>query len=161
VLISLCFPFVVSRREEMAALFGKPSVDAPLIERIDYFFSAPENTSAVGNFLHTEAPQFALFESTDDRLGLESFALFKRYGGLVEALMERFCVEEVVSMEEVGHEIYRQLEEADNGPSPYICVSYIAGALDVDNFADLVVDVNAITNYRIDDSAEPEENQSD
>jgi hypothetical protein len=145
------------------ALIGKPTADAPLIERIDYFFSAPENTSAVGNFLSTEAPQFALFESTDDRHGLESYALFKRYGALIEALMDRFCAEEQVAMEDVGAEIYRQLEASEDLASPYICVSYIAGALDVDNFADLVVDVNAITNYRIDDGegVEPEENPSD
>ncbi|CUG92649.1 Hypothetical protein, putative [Bodo saltans] len=145
------------------ALTGKPTADAPLIERIDFFFSAPENTSAVGNFLSTEAPQFALFESTDDRHGLESYALFKRYGALIEALMDRFCTEEGVPMEEVGGEIYRQLEASEELASPYICVSYIAGALDVDNFADLVVDVNAITNYRIDDGegVEPEENPSD
>lgn len=147
----------------MAGLLGKPAPDAPLIERIDFFFSAPENTSEIGNFLHTEAPQFALFESTDDRHGLESYALFKRYGALIEARMETFCVEENVSMEEVGQEIYRQLELADDAPSPYICVSYIAGALDVDNFADLVVDINAITNYRIageESGVEPEENPS-
>lgn len=148
----------------MTSTLGKPSQDAPLIDRIDFFFSAPENTSAVGGFLNTEAAQFALFESTDDRNGLESYALFKRYGALIEQLMDRFCVEEHVPMEAVGQEVYRQLEAAEDVASPYICVSYIAGALDIDNFADLVVDVNAITNYRIDDGddgVEPEENPSE
>lgn len=147
----------------MTAAAGMPDKSAPLIERIDYFFSSPENTTAVGSFLHAEAAQFALFEKTDDRHGLESFALFKRYGAIIEHLMHRFCEEDGATMEEVAQEIFRQMELAEDCAPPYICVGYVAGALDIDAFADLVVDVNAITNYTVgsDDVQEPEENASD
>lgn len=144
----------------MALHVGKPGPEAPLIERIDFFFSSPENTTAVGTFLQDEAASFMLFEKTDDRNGLESFALFKRYGTLIEALMQRFCDEEGVAMEAIAKEIYEQMEAAEDLAPPYICVGYIAGALDIDSFADLVIDVNAITQYDVTmyDAKEPEEN---
>ena len=141
---------------------GKPSSDAPLIEKIDFFFGAPENTSAIGAFLQAESNMFAQFERTDDPNGLENFALFKRYGLLVESIMERFCAAEQISMEDVGAEIHRQLVLSDELASPYICVGYIAGALDIEAFQDLVVDINAITNYDVGDAGvEPEERQDE
>lgn len=135
-----------------------PDKSAPLIERIDYFFSAPENTSAVGVFLNNEAAMFALFEKSDNPSALENYALFKRYGATVEHLLANFCASEGVTMEDVALEIFKQMELAEDGPIPYLCVTYIAGALDLDSFADLVVEINAITNYKIDDGVEPEEN---
>mmetsp|Transcript_5564 Transcript_5564/g.6007 ORF Transcript_5564/g.6007 Transcript_5564/m.6007 type:complete len:153 (-) Transcript_5564:62-520(-) len=144
----------------LRASTGKPGSETPLIDRIDYFFSSPENTTAVGKFLQDEAACFMLFEKTDDRNGLESYALFKRYGALIESLMQRFCDEEHVSMEAIAKEIFEQMEAAEDLAPPFICVGYIAGALDIDAFADLVVDVNAITQYDVGlhDAQEPDEN---
>ena len=126
-----------------------PGADAPLIERLDYFFSAPENTSAVGSFLQTEMENFFKFEKTDDRHALESYSLFRRYSEMLEQIISVFCRENRVSVDDVALEIHRQMELAEHHASPYICVSYIAGALDIEAFADLVIDVNAMLQYNI------------
>ena len=125
----------------------RPPLTAPLLERLDYYFSGPQITSAVGDFLSHENENFHLFADAPE--AHENYLLFKRYGALIEKLLESFCHEQEVTFEQLSEAIIDEYKELEERATPFICVGYIAGALDLEKFAALVNDVNDITEYRI------------
>lgn len=123
------------------------SAGEALLDHIEDFFSNPEVTTAVGSFLNSESKNFAHFAETDDPAVHENVALFKKYGALVEGMMAQFCAKEGIELLAVAKACLKELERCDGAPSPYICVSYIAAAVDLEQFAQLVGETNAIVHY--------------
>jgi hypothetical protein len=137
----------------------RPSADAPLLERLDYFFSGPDITGAIGDFLSVENDRFHVF--ADSAEAHESYLLFKRYGGLIEKLLESFCRDNAVTFEDLSSTIIEEYNQLEKRATPYICVGYIAGALDLEKFGALVNDINDITQYRVGDEDENNDNEEE
>eukprot|EP00758_Cryptobia_borreli_P006114 Tbor_TRINITY_DN5083_c0_g4::TRINITY_DN5083_c0_g4_i2::g.14242::m.14242 len=138
-----------------------PSIRNPtsdvLLDRIDFFFSDPKNTSRVGDFFAKERASFIHFGTTDDPKSLENYALFKRYGELIDDIMGEFCAKESIELQAVADECHAKMNILEGGTSQYLCVSYILAALDFDEFCSIV----HYTNDMLSNSSPPMEEESE
>ena len=122
-------------------------VELGLLDRLDFHFGHPDHTSRVGAFLNAEGSNFLRLETTDDPNAHEYFTMFQRYGLVIEDVLVGFCAKSQLSFEDVARACVDEMDTKDGAPSEYICVSYIAAALEFERFRQLVVDVNALLQY--------------
>lgn len=125
-----------------------------LLDRLDFFFGDPKRSQAIGEFLQKESAAFQGFDNTNSEAGLAGYALFKRYGELVDTLLTGFCEESDMKVEEVASAAMNAMKELDGAPSQYICLPYICAALDMDAFVKLVDEMQDLLNYGFDDDEE-------
>eukprot|EP00744_Colponema_vietnamica_P014883 GILI01020841.1.p1 GENE.GILI01020841.1~~GILI01020841.1.p1 ORF type:complete len:167 (+),score=45.33 GILI01020841.1:47-547(+) len=123
-----------------------------LLDRLDFFFGDPKRGQAVGEFLQQETAAFKGFDNnTNSEAGLVGYALFKRYGELIDTLLTGFCVDSEMKVEEVAAAAMNEMTRLDGAPSQFICLPYICAALDMDAFCRLVDEMQDILNYGFDE----------
>ncbi|KAG8348269.1 putative The ARF like 2 binding protein BART [Trypanosoma vivax] len=126
-----------------------------LLERLDAFFSEGVNTDAVGGFFSDEYDLISrLHCPSDSSEALELYDAFKRYHALIEGVLQAFLDQEAesnpVNKEDLALAVMREAQKEQDS-CQYLCVAYIAGALDFDSFKELVADVVAMTVYPVGD----------
>ncbi|RHW69987.1 hypothetical protein DPX39_090058000 [Trypanosoma brucei equiperdum] len=133
-----------------------------LLERLDAFFGEGANIDAIGNFFSEEYNIVQRLEAANDSSeALEFFSLFKRYGALVNTILETFGEREAasgsaVSLEQLAEAVMKEWQQPQDF-CRYLCTGYIAGALDFDSFKQLVADVVALTTYPVGDEISEDE----
>ena len=135
----------------------EPAGEGPL-DKLDFFFSHPENTEKIGAFLSKERENFLKVDRTDDPGALEAYALAKKYGELLDELLTAYCDQNNVPLEDLAQLCMSELERLDGAPSQYVCLPYIVAALDFVEFLAFVKDTtNLIYGEAVDGEDREEE----
>eukprot|EP00658_Telonema_sp_P-2_P031560 TRINITY_DN23590_c0_g1_i1.p1 TRINITY_DN23590_c0_g1~~TRINITY_DN23590_c0_g1_i1.p1 ORF type:complete len:176 (-),score=50.16 TRINITY_DN23590_c0_g1_i1:246-773(-) len=137
-----------------------PAGDTPL-DKLDFFFSHPDNTNKIGMFLSKEQELFLKVDRTDDDGALEAYALAKKYSELLDEMLSTFCEQNNLPLEDVAQLCMGELEKLEGAPSQYVCLPYIAAALDFEEFLKFVKETTYLMYGSDDDNGEESEDDDE
>ena len=137
-----------------------PAGDTPL-DKLDFFFSHPDNTNKIGAFLSKEKELFHKVDRTDDPGALDAYALAKKYSELLDEMLTTFCEQNSFPLEDVAQLCMGELEKLDGAPSQYVCLPYIAAALDFEEFLKFVKETTYLMYGSDDDESEGDDEEVD
>eukprot|EP00242_Pyramimonas_sp_CCMP2087_P016471 CAMPEP_0198199256 /NCGR_PEP_ID=MMETSP1445-20131203/2579_1 /TAXON_ID=36898 /ORGANISM="Pyramimonas sp., Strain CCMP2087" /LENGTH=131 /DNA_ID=CAMNT_0043869041 /DNA_START=177 /DNA_END=569 /DNA_ORIENTATION=+ len=113
----------------------------PVISRLEDFFSGPEFTSMLGDFMEKNAGNVQLV-STSEEQPLQNHDLFCRYTEAVEEQLDAFIAREGLTKEAV-FDACRRVKEG--GDAAWLsCVDYLLAACEYDRFLRLVADFQSM-----------------
>jgi hypothetical protein len=109
----------------------------PILTRLEDFFSSPELTCAINDFM-TEHSSKVEFVAPDDEQPLQNHDIFRRYSEVVENRLEDFLRRENLEMGEVAEACKRA--QGGEGASCVTCVDYLVAATEYHSFMLLAYD---------------------
>mmetsp|Transcript_21920 Transcript_21920/g.54269 ORF Transcript_21920/g.54269 Transcript_21920/m.54269 type:complete len:182 (-) Transcript_21920:14-559(-) len=114
----------------------------PVLERLEDFFSSPELTSAISDFM-TEHSGRVEFRAPGDEQPMGNYDVFRQYSEVVENLLEDFLRRENIEMGVVAEACKRvQGSEAAHAVT---CVDYLVAATEYNNFMLLAYDFASLS----------------
>ena len=116
------------------------AIDAPvepILTRLEEFFSSPELTSAIAEFM-TENSRELEFRDPNDEQPLQNHDIFRRYSEVVENQLEDFLRRENIDIGEVA-EACKRVQGSD-AANCVTCIDYLVAATEYNSFMLLAYD---------------------
>mmetsp|Transcript_28815 Transcript_28815/g.81185 ORF Transcript_28815/g.81185 Transcript_28815/m.81185 type:complete len:165 (+) Transcript_28815:69-563(+) len=136
--------------------------DEELMTRLEEFFSGPEFTSAVGDFMSDNVPQLEFVDLTLEQ-PLKNHGIFTKYNEMVEILLADFLASQSTSAEEV-YAACKRLQESGQ-TTAMVCLDYLLASTEYREFMQLAYDHSMLCSYNPDAVATqmwaPEEEQGE
>uniref|UniRef100_A0A7S2SRL1 BART domain-containing protein n=1 Tax=Rhizochromulina marina TaxID=1034831 RepID=A0A7S2SRL1_9STRA len=108
----------------------------PLITELENFFSSPDFTTRVGDFIGENVHRVQLV-AVDQEQPLENFQAFREYQQLVEECIDEFMAAQGTSQEEL-HDLLKLCK--DQGVDSIICLDYMLASTEYASFLALMAD---------------------
>mmetsp|Transcript_24330 Transcript_24330/g.35387 ORF Transcript_24330/g.35387 Transcript_24330/m.35387 type:complete len:160 (-) Transcript_24330:56-535(-) len=128
--------------EELAKADQNLETKVKLLSKIEEFFSSPEYTNALGDFINESLPVFSFFDPEVEQ-PLEYYEVFQKYQKMTEEMFEGFISEQGIEINEV-YEVCRTLCQQDDGAST--CIDYLLASTEYEHFLKLVYDFYCMRN---------------
>lgn len=109
----------------------------PVLARLDDFFSSPELTGAIADFM-SEYSSKVEFRDPSDEQPLQNHDVFRRYAEVVENQLEDFLRRENIEMGEVTEACKRM--QGSDAANCVTCIDYLVAATEYHSFMLLAYD---------------------
>eukprot|EP00212_Chloropicon_laureae_P002748 CAMPEP_0197486848 /NCGR_PEP_ID=MMETSP1311-20131121/1826_1 /TAXON_ID=464262 /ORGANISM="Genus nov. species nov., Strain RCC856" /LENGTH=149 /DNA_ID=CAMNT_0043030169 /DNA_START=138 /DNA_END=587 /DNA_ORIENTATION=+ len=133
----------------------EPCSGEDLVRKLEEFFMSPELMVKIGDFMHESAAKLCFVGEhtgvsengvsasggdTDEETEhpLENYAIFSRYGSMIEQMVEAFLSEQGAD----ANDLYEAcvIEKMDKGNNWCVCLDYLLASLDYEYFLQIAYD---------------------